>query len=177
MLANRCTKKSQSGWRCGVGVGGSALPGLPVGETVRRRLETEVSARVGEVGWSRQAGAVPPRPDLPVGDWTALLACCLDSWAGPWVARCLLGPSLCGEAGLRGTPGLWTRQEPSLKSEMHSKIRIFKIVLDGEMTKTKVVDLKKLCNFVADNFFIWIHLELQILISKSDEQVSYGWSG
>ena len=82
------------GQRHGVGVGGSALPGLPVGETVRRRLETEVSASVGDVGRSRQAGAVPPRPDLPVGDWTVLLACCfrllgrpmscaLSAWAEP----------------------------------------------------------------------------------------------
>ena len=29
---------------------------------------------------------------------------------------------------------------------------------DGEATKTKVVDLKKLCNFVVDNFSIWNHL-------------------
>ena len=71
------------GQRHGVRVGGSALPGLSVGETVRRRLETEVSAPVREVGRSRQAGAVPPRPDLSVSDWTALLACCLDSWANP----------------------------------------------------------------------------------------------
>ena len=64
------------GQRHGVGVGGSALPGLPIGET-------KVSTRVGEVGRSRQASDVPPRPDLPVGDWTALLAYCLDFWAGP----------------------------------------------------------------------------------------------
>jgi hypothetical protein len=31
----------------------------------------------------------------------------------------------------------------------------FKSTLDGEMTKTKVVDLKKLYNFIIDNFFIW----------------------
>ena len=43
-------------------------PDLPVGEAVRRRLETEVSAPIGEVGRSRQVGAVPPRLDLPVGD-------------------------------------------------------------------------------------------------------------
>ena len=29
---------------------------------------------------------------------------------------------------------------------------------DGETAKTKVVDLKKLYNFVVDYFFIWIHL-------------------
>jgi len=39
-------------------------------------LETEVSAPVEEVGRSRQAGVVPPRSDLLVGDWTARLACC-----------------------------------------------------------------------------------------------------
>ena len=44
---------------------------------------------------SRQAGAVTLRPDLPVGDWTALLVCCfrslgrpmscvLPAWAEPW---------------------------------------------------------------------------------------------
>jgi hypothetical protein len=38
------------------------------------------------------------------------------------------------------------------------EIWIFKVSSDGEMTKTKVVDLEKLCNFVVDNFFIWNHL-------------------
>jgi hypothetical protein len=28
----------------------------------------------------------------------------------------------------------------------------------GEMTKTKVVDIEKLCNFVVDNFSIGNHL-------------------
>jgi hypothetical protein len=32
------------------------------------------------------------------------------------------------------------------------------MISDGETTKTKVVDLKKLCNFVVDNFFIWNYL-------------------
>jgi hypothetical protein len=32
------------------------------------------------------------------------------------------------------------------------------MTLDGETTKMKVVDLEKLWNFVADNFFIWNHL-------------------
>jgi hypothetical protein len=40
---------------------------------------------------------------------------------------------------------------------------------DGEMTKTKVVDLQKLYNFVIDIFFTWIHLCFEILISKSDK--------
>jgi len=71
-------------------------PGLPIGEAVRRRLESEVSTPVGEVGRSsRRVGAVPLRPNLPVGDWTALLAhyfrllgrstsCVLPVWAEPW---------------------------------------------------------------------------------------------
>ena len=32
---------------------------------------------------------------------------------------------------------------------------------DGETTKIKVVDLKKLYSFVTDNFFIWNHLSLE----------------
>jgi hypothetical protein len=28
---------------------------------------------------------------------------------------------------------------------------------NGETIKMKFVDLKKLCNFVVDNFFIWNH--------------------
>ena len=50
-------------------------------------LETETGAPVGEVGWSRKVGAIPPRPDLPVGDWIALLAYHSNTWAGPRVAR------------------------------------------------------------------------------------------
>ena len=38
------------------------------------------------------------------------------------------------------------------------KIWIFQTTSDGEMPKTKVVDIEKLCNFVVDNFFIWNHL-------------------
>jgi hypothetical protein len=30
-------------------------------------------------------------------------------------------------------------------------------MLDEQMTKIKVVDLRKLKKFVVDNFFIWIH--------------------
>ena len=46
-------------------------------------LETEASAPIEEVGRSRKAGAVPRWPDLPVGDWIALLAYHSDTWAGP----------------------------------------------------------------------------------------------
>ena len=38
------------------------------------------------------------------------------------------------------------------------KIRIFQTTSDGKTTKTKVVGLEKLWNFVVDNFFIWNHL-------------------
>ena len=34
---------------------------------------------------------------------------------------------------------------------------------DGETTNIKVVDLKKLSNFIVDNFFIRIHLGPQII--------------
>ena len=52
--------------------------GLPIEEAVWRRLESEASAPAREVGRSsRRAGTVPLRPDLPVGDWTVLLACCV----------------------------------------------------------------------------------------------------
>jgi hypothetical protein len=38
---------------------------------------------------------------------------------------------------------------------------------DDETIKIKVVDLKTLCNFVADKFFIWIHLLPQIINLQS----------
>ena len=45
----------------------------------------EANAPVGEVGRSsRRAGAVPLRPDLPVDDWAALLACRFRLLAEPW---------------------------------------------------------------------------------------------
>ena len=34
---------------------------------------------------------------------------------------------------------------------------------DEETTNMEVVDLEKLCNFVVDNFFIWIHLVPQTI--------------
>ena len=39
------------------------------------------------------------------------------------------------------------------------KIWIFKMTLDGQTAKTKVVDLKKLWNFIVHSFFIWDHLK------------------
>jgi len=41
----------------------------------------------------------------------------------------------------------------SLKIGAPSKIGIFQRISDGEMTKTKVLNLKKVCNFLVDNFF------------------------
>jgi hypothetical protein len=38
------------------------------------------------------------------------------------------------------------------------EIWIFQTISDGETTKTKNVDLDKLCNFIVDNFFIWNYL-------------------
>jgi len=48
------------------------------------------------------------------------------------------------------------------------KIQNFQMTSDRVMTKIKVVNLLELYNFVVDNFFIWIHLESQILILKLD---------
>ena len=39
------------------------------------------------------------------------------------------------------------------------------------MTKTKVVDLKKLYNFVVDNFFIWNHLSM-----KKSREFAHIWN-
>jgi hypothetical protein len=49
------------------------------------------------------------------------------------------------------------------------EIRIFQTSSDEETVKTKVVGLKKLCNFVVDNLFIQIRLGSQILIWKLDK--------
>ena len=40
---------------------------------------------------------------------------------------------------------------------------------DGETTRTKDVDPKKLYNFVVDDIFIWIRLEPETLI------LGFGW--
>ena len=45
------------------------------------------SERPSGGGPELEAGTVPPRPGLPVGDWIALLAYRLGIWAGPGVAR------------------------------------------------------------------------------------------
>ena len=73
-----------------VGVGSGVWPGLPVGEAVRRwtgvgsercSFFVRHSDRRGRP--ESEAGAIPPRPGLPVGDWIVLLACRLGIWAGP----------------------------------------------------------------------------------------------
>jgi hypothetical protein len=38
------------------------------------------------------------------------------------------------------------------------KNQILQMTSDQETIKIKVVDLKKLCNFVVDNLFVWIYL-------------------
>jgi hypothetical protein len=89
-----------------VGVGSGAWPGLSVREAVRRRAGDRSEGSGQRGGPESETGAIPPRPGLLVEDWIAPLACCLGTWVGPGVARCLLGLSLCWEAGPRGTPGL-----------------------------------------------------------------------
>ena len=70
-------------------------------------MKPETGAPVREVGRSRKAGAVPPRPDLPVGDWIALLAYRSDTWASPRVvclsawAESLLGSRSTRDFGFK----------------------------------------------------------------------------
>ena len=83
-------------------------------------LDTGASAPVGEVGQSQKTGAVPPRPDLPVGDWIALLVCCLDAWAGlgvcalPTWAEPLLGSQSARDPGFMNPTG--APEPPSLRA-------------------------------------------------------------
>ena len=80
--------------------------GLPVGEAVRR-WAGDRSERSGQRGGPEsEAGAIPPRPGLPVRDWISPLVYLLGTWAGPLVACCLLRLSLCWKADPRGTLGL-----------------------------------------------------------------------
>ena len=81
-------------------------PGLLVGEAVRRPAETEVSPPVGEVGWSQKAGVVPPRPDLPVDNWIAVLAYHSDTWAEPLLgSRSARDPRFMNPIGAPEPPG------------------------------------------------------------------------
>jgi hypothetical protein len=49
------------------------------------------------------------------------------------------------------------------------EIQIFQTTLNGEITKTKVVVLNDVYNFVVEQFFFWIRLGPKILIPRSDE--------
>ena len=79
-------------------------PGLPVGEVVQRRAGDRSKRSDRRGGPESETGAVPTRPDLPVGDWITLLAYHLGILG--WPRSCALfamlsaGPSLCWEAGL-----------------------------------------------------------------------------
>jgi len=73
---------------------------------------------------------------------------------------------------------LYSRWLFHLKSSCQGKLRLnfsnlkfefFQMTSDGEITKIKVVDLQKLCNFVVDNFLIWIRLESQTINLNSIE--------
>ena len=75
---------TNSGRRRGVGVGSSAWPRPSDrrGHSEAAGVRSERSGRRGGLEVEK-TGATPPRPDLLVGDWIALPAYCLDSWAGP----------------------------------------------------------------------------------------------
>ena len=68
--------------------------GLPIEEAGQGWKQ---SLPVGEAGQSQKAGAVPLWPDLSLGGWFALLSLLLGFWAGPGVARCLLGQAFVGK--------------------------------------------------------------------------------
>ena len=66
-----------------VKVGSGVWPSLPIGEAIWRRARDR-SERSGRRGGPKpEAGVVPPRPGLPVGDWICLLACHSGTWASP----------------------------------------------------------------------------------------------
>ena len=84
-----------------VGVGGGVWPGLLVGEAVRRRARDRSERSGQRGGLESEAGAIPPRPGLSVGDWIALPAYQLGIWAGLGVVSrsqfCLLGRAFVGK--------------------------------------------------------------------------------
>lgn len=69
------------------------------------------------------------------------------------------------------------------------EIQIFQTTLNGEITKTKVVVLNNVYNFVVEKLFFWIRLRPKIHIPRSDEVNKrgmflhlkhtrlWGWSG
>ena len=73
--------------------------GLSVEEAVWRQAGNRIECSGWRGGRSWKTGVVPPRPDLPVDDWTTLLDCCfrylgwrmscaLSTWAEPlWGSR------------------------------------------------------------------------------------------
>ena len=51
------------------------------------------------------------------------------------------------------------------------KITFEFVASDGETSKTKVIDLEKLYNFVVDNFFIWNHISRENYV-----RISHIWN-
>ena len=77
-----------------VRVGSGVCPGFPVREAIWRwaRVRKERCSSLARPSHRRgrpesEAGTIPPRLGLPVGDWITILACRLGIWAGPGVAR------------------------------------------------------------------------------------------
>ena len=99
-----------------VRVGSGVWPGLLVGEAVRRRVgdQSEHSGRRG--GPESEAGAVSPRPGLPVGNWIVLLACCLGIWAGPRVCA-LVRNVVCWVEPLLGSRSM---RDPGFMNPTHA---------------------------------------------------------
>ena len=76
-----------------------------------------MSPLVGEVGRSQKTGVAPPRPDLSIGDWIALLAClfiylgrpmscALSAWAEPLLeSRSTRDPGFMNPTGAPEPPG------------------------------------------------------------------------
>ena len=96
-------------------------------ETVRGRVgdQSEWSGRRG--GPESEAGTVPPRPGLSLGDWIALLTCRLGIWAGPGVAqRRVLGRAFAGKPVYEGP---WV-YEPDTRLSQYSLRPIETIILD-----------------------------------------------
>jgi hypothetical protein len=46
------------------------------------------------------------------------------------------------------------------------------MILDGEVTKTKVVDIEKLCNFVVYKFLIWSRYDVTLFDSQDFIEVN-----
>jgi hypothetical protein len=46
------------------------------------------------------------------------------------------------------------------------------VVVNGDAPKTKVVDLKKLCNFVVHNFYVWSRYDVPLFDSQDFIEVN-----